>query len=1169
MSARLPLDQARLPATPAASETWSGLEGTAAALAVIQAARHNPDLTLVVARSGHAAQVLEQDLRLLAPSDLEIAHFPDWETLPYDPFSPHPDIISERLGALAGLTRHRRGILILPVSTLMQRLAPPSWILGNHIDLAVGHRIDEAALKLQLEKAGYEREEQVWQPGQYAVRGGLLDLYPMGSTSASGTTPDRQPLRIELFDDEIESIRHFDPETQLTTEVVDSVQFLPAREYPFDETGIATFKRNFRQRFEVDTRKVAFYQDVRQGRHPQGLEYYLPLFFDDTASLFEYLPEKLSVVRQAGVAEAARTFWNQLTERHEQRAHDLQHPVLSPGELYLTPESLREAAESFPSVSLMDAEESPSPGPAIEFEADSPPDVFIHEKSKSPGEALIRFVRDFDGRILLAAGSAGRRSALQDSLNAFGLHPKTIDSWQAFAAGEAHFAVATLPVSTGFLAHCNGPVAVLTEAQLYGGRLRQPGRRTSTERDPETIIRSLSELRDGVPIVHEQHGIGRYRGLNTLTIDDQAAEFLTIEYAKGDKLYVPVASLHLVSRYTGGSEDTAPLHRMGSDRWEKARKRAAKRVRDVAAELLDLYAKREARQGHAFELDRALYEEFAATFAYEETPDQLDAIEATIGDMTSARPMDRVICGDVGFGKTEVALRAAFVAAQANKQVAVLVPTTLLARQHHQTFADRFADWPVRIELLSRLSGSKAADRTLADLRDGHVDIVIGTHKLLSESVRFKDLGLVIVDEEQRFGVRQKERLKKLRAEVDLLTLTATPIPRTLNMAMASLRDLSIIATPPPKRVAVKTIISRWNDTVVREAIERELQRGGQVYFLHNKVENIQQFARELQELVPGARIDIAHGQMPKTELEQVMGRFYRQRINVLVCTTIIENGIDVPTANTILINRADHFGLAQLHQLRGRVGRSHHRAFAYLLVPHQKAMTADARKRLEAISSMEELGAGFMLASHDLEIRGAGELLGAEQSGQIEEVGLSMYTELLSRTVAAMKAGKDIDLEQPLSPPTEVDMHVPALIPDDYLPDVPLRLTLYKRIASAGDSDALRALKVEMIDRFGLLPEPVKNLFANAELRQQAEAIGLTRLELGPEGGRLEFAKDTRVEPGAVIKLIQRDPETYKLTAEQRLRVYLEQQDAKERYEHAGELLQRLAPRASGPRAA
>jgi transcription-repair coupling factor (superfamily II helicase) len=774
-----------------------------------------------------------------------------------------------------------------------------------------------------------------------------------------------------------------------------------------------------------------------------------------------------------------------------------------------------------------------------------------------PGTALIEFTKRFAGRIMIAADTPGRRELLAETLGAFDLRPTRFETWADFLSADEPLGLAVLPVEEGFVA--GDSLAILTETQLFGGRARPRATRAAADRDPESIIRDLSDLSEGAPVVHEDHGIGRYQGLQALDIDNRPAEFLMLEYAGGDKLYVPVSSLHLISRYTGSSPESAPLHRLGGEQWEKAKRRAARKVRDVAAELLDLYARRQAREGFGFPLDRKMYAEFTSGFPFEETVDQQRSIEAVQNDMVSALPMDRVVCGDVGFGKTEVALRAAFLAVQGGKQAAILVPTTLLAQQHFSTFSDRFADWPVRIELLSRFRSGKQADVVLHDLAEGKVDIVIGTHRLIQRDIRFGRLGLVIIDEEQRFGVRQKERLKQLRAEVDLLTLTATPIPRTLNMAMSGIRDLSIIATPPARRMAVKTLIVQWDRGLLREALQREILRGGQVFFLHNEVRTIDRLAREVGELVPEARIRVAHGQMRERELEQVMLDFYRQRFNVLVCTTIIENGIDVPTANTIVVNRADKFGLAQLHQLRGRVGRSHHRAYAYLVIPDERSMTRDAHKRLEAIASLEELGAGFTLATHDMEIRGAGELLGEEQSGQIQQIGFSLYSELLARAVAALRDGREPELEQPLHRGTEVELHVAALIPDTYLADVHSRLTLYKRIASAADATELRELQVEMIDRFGLLPEAVKNLFEIARLRQQSEKIGVMRLDIGEQGGRLEFSENSTADPRALVRLIRDQPGRYRMAGPQKLSILLDEANAAQRLELAGTLLRQL----------
>ena len=1129
------------------SANWSGLQGSSTALALLSAAREHDGIVLVVTRSSHQSQLLEQDIRLFSDGTLPILHFPDHETLPYDPFSPHPDIIAERLATLSSLAGINNGMLLVPVATLMQRLPPRSHALGRNIQLTTGQSLVIDDFRQKLQQAGYSHSDPVYQAGQFAVRGSVVDLFPSGR---------KMPLRIDLFDEEIESLREFDPETQRSTTRLQEFNMLPAREYPCDQASFEDLRKAFRYRFVVDTRNVSLYQDLRQGLHPQGLEQYLPLFFDQTESLLDYLPAKPLVVTQHGISEAAVDFWSSTTERWEQRRHDIERPVLDPLELYFNARDVQDQLNKFNTVSLLDATDHS--GPAVRFETQPAPDLHIHDRGNEPAAALLQFTNEFPGRIMFAADTTGRREVLSETLRVFGIHPQRFESWSEFQASEKRLGLTVLPLDQGFVAAAE--IAVLTESQLFGGRVRPKTTRKLSERDPEAIIRSLSDLEPGDPVVHEDHGVGRYRGLQSLEIDEREAEFLMLEYANEDKLYVPVTSMHLISRYTGGAAENAPLHRLGSEQWAKVRKRAAKKVRDVAAELLDLYARRQARQGFEFEIDKPMYADFSSGFPFEETADQQSAIEAVLGDMVSSQPMDRVVCGDVGFGKTEVALRAAYVAVQGQKQVAILVPTTLLAQQHFSNFSDRFADWPIRIELLSRFRTGKQLDATLKELESGKVDIVIGTHKLLQRSIRFKRLGLVIVDEEQRFGVRQKERLKQLRAEVDLLTLTATPIPRTLNMAMSGIRDLSIIATPPARRMAVKTLVSQWDAALLREALQREIQRGGQAFFLHNEVRNIEQVAREVQELVPAARIRVAHGQMPRGELEKVMLDFYRQRINVLVCTTIIENGIDVPTANTIIVNRADKFGLAQLHQLRGRVGRSHHRAYAYLVVPDKRSMTRDAHKRLEAIASLEELGAGFTLATHDLEIRGAGELLGDEQSGEIQSVGFSLYSELLARAVAAMREGKEVDLEGSLHQETDVELHVSALIPDDWLGDIHTRLTLYKRIASAPDEASLRDLQVEMIDRFGLLPPQTKHLFQIAGLRQKARALGVSRIDFSETGGRFEFTEDTRANPVALLKMIQQQPFDYKMQGPNNLRMMFDVESVEERIQISGEILDKLA---------
>ena len=908
-------------------ETWSGLHGSSLAVAIDTAAGAEDGLTLIITRSSHQAQLLARDLELLSVNKLPIQLFPDHETLPYDPFSPHPDIIAERLKTLSSLALITRGVVLAPVTSLIQRLPPADYILQRSFNLAAGQTLVIDEFRRRLENVGYDVSEQVYQAGQYTIRGSVVDIYPAGSPT---------PYRLDLFDEVIESIREYDPESQRSTGKVERIELLPAREYPCDETALEEFRRTFRMRFDVDTRNVTLYQDLRAGVHPQGLEQYLPLFYEQTSFLLDYLDTTPRLLLQPGVYKAAKDHMRRTTERWEQRRHDVERPVLDPWELYFTPENLKERLQDCNTTHLPDPELKPA-GKAA-FETAPAPDLHIHERGKEAAADLLAFLDGFEGRVVFAADTPGRRELLRTTLTTFGVKPEQFDGFAGFYSDSPRLGLAVLPVDEGFLVP--GELALITESQLFGGRTRPKVQRTVSERDPESIIRNLTDLSAGAPVVHEDHGVGRYLGLEVLEIDQRQAEFLMLEYAGGDKLYVPVPSLHLVSRYTGSDPESAPLHRLGSQQWEKARRKAATQVRDVAAELLDLYSRRLARQGFSFPLDNKLYAEFASGFPFEETPDQQNAIDAVIGDLESHQPMDRVVCGDVGFGKTEVALRAAFVAVQAGRQVALLVPTTLLAQQHFSTFSDRLADWPITVELLSRFRTGSQSKQVMEHLRNGAVDIVIGTHRLIQKDIRFKQLGLVIIDEEQRFGVQQKERLKQLRAEVDLLTLTATPIPRTLNMAMAGIRDLSIIATPPARRMAVKTLISEWDRSILREALSRELQRGGQVFFLHNEVKSIERIAREVQDLAPNARLAVAHGQMPERELEKVMLDFYRQRYNVLVCTTIIESGLDVPTANTIIINRADRFGLAQLHQLRGRVGRSHHRAYAYLVVPERRSMT-------------------------------------------------------------------------------------------------------------------------------------------------------------------------------------------------------------------------------------
>ncbi len=1145
-----PLDPP-LPA-PAARLHWRGLPGAARALAISRAARSWSAPLLVVAGDSHEAQALWAEIQFfLRGSDVEAAMMPDWETLPYDVFSPHQDIISERLATLYRLPRWNRGVLVVPAETLMQRLPPRGHLERQALVVSAGDPMDLESMASSLAAAGYRRVTEVLEHGEFAVRGSLLDLFPMGS---------EQPLRVDLLDDEVDSIRVFDPETQRSAGRLKHVELLPAREFPTDEAAIARFRQGHRATFEGNPSDSLVYREVTEGRLPNGIEYYLPLFFEATATLFDYLPGDYLALRTEDADAALDRAWDTIAERYEQRRHDRERPLLPPGRLYLPPDQVRASLNQQAQVICAPADAAQ--GPLADAQPLPPLAPGAHDAR--PLDALTEFLAGQPGRALLVAETAGRRETLRERLAESGVTPTDVAGWQEFLAGDAGIALTVGAPEQGFQLQ-SPPLALIPEAAFHARPAAAARRRKGAARDPEAIIRDLSDLAIGAPVVHEDHGVGRYQGLQTLDAGGVPTEFLTLEYAGGDRLYVPVASLHRVSRYAGPDVDHAPLHRLGGEQWERARRRAARQARDVAAELLQIYARREAAQGHALRFSQEDYQRFAAAFPFEETPDQRSAIDAVLSDLASDKPMDRVVCGDVGFGKTEVAMRGAFAGVDAGRQVAVLVPTTLLAQQHYQNFKDRFADWPVRIELLSRFRTKKEQDAVMKQLAEGQVDIVIGTHKLLQSGVRFDNLGLLIIDEEHRFGVRQKERLKALRANVDVLTLTATPIPRTLNMSLSGLRDLSIIATPPARRLAVKTFVNQWNDGLIREACLRELHRGGQVYFLHNQVESIERIARALEELVPEARLRVAHGQMRERDLERVMLDFYHQRFSILVCSTIIESGIDVPSANTIIINRADRLGLAQLHQLRGRVGRSHHRAYAYLIAPEKALLTADAEKRLEAIAALEDLGVGFALASHDLEIRGAGELLGEDQSGQIQEVGFSLYSELLERAVRDLKAGRVPDPEATLDSGTDVDLSVPALLPADYLPDIHARLVLYKRIASAASPEALRELQVEMIDRFGLLPDAAKNLFRLAALRLRAEHLGVSKLEAGPGGGVVAFGEAARVEPERLVGLIQSRPEVYRLEGQHRLRFREPLPEAEQRLQAADRLLERLgAPAAA-----
>ncbi|MDM7321946.1 MAG: transcription-repair coupling factor [Gammaproteobacteria bacterium] len=1165
-----PLITAPLPLRPRDPLYWRRPPGAALAFLLAETARRHEGPLLLITPSMQDAYRLETELGFfLDQAEVPVMVFPDTETLPYDLFSPHHDLVAQRLATLDRLPDLKRGVVVVSVPNLLTRLPPTNYVRGRTIRLARGQRLDVEAFRHRLNDAGYRLVAQVMEHGEFAVRGAILDLFPSGQDL---------PVRVDLFDDEIESLRLFDPETQRSIETIEVLNLLPAREYPLDKDSIQQARKAWGHYFDTSGRDLL--RQLQQGLPFPGIEYYLPLFFDGLATLFDYLPAKTICLSLPGLEAAAHDFWREAQERYEQRRHDRERPLLPPEMLFISLDQLGTLLHERLQVRIL-AEDDPAFPQATSFQAKPLPELGWQAHADDPAQALRKFISNLQGRLLVTAESPGRREALGDLLRRHGLHFETVESWSAFLASDKRLLMTVAPLEEGLylpslLSRAHGartsqglpagmpegagsPLAIVTEAQLFAERVAQRGKRVKRTRDAESIIHNLTELAEGAPVVHEDHGVGRYRGLTVLEVGGLKQEFLTLEYAGGDRIYVPVTNLHLISRYTGASPEHAPLHKLGSDAWDKAKKKAMEQTRDVAAELLDLYARRAARKGHAFQLDPEAYARFAEGFPFEETPDQLAAINAVIEDMTSGKPMDRVVCGDVGFGKTEVAMRAAFVAVQDGRQVAVLAPTTLLAQQHLRNFRDRFADFAVRIEGLSRFTAGKETRQVLEDLAAGKIDIIIGTHKLISPEVRFKNLGLVIIDEEQRFGVRHKEQLKNLRAEVDLLTMTATPIPRTLNMALSGLRELSIIATPPKERLAVKTLLTPWDTGLIREAILRELKRGGQVYFLHNEVDSIERMTRELSELIPEARIRYAHGQMPEKELEQVMADFYHHRFNVLVSTTIIESGIDIPSANTILINRADKLGLAQLHQLRGRVGRSHHRAYCYLITPPKGAMTPDAVKRLEAIEKLEDLGVGFTLATHDLEIRGAGELLGEAQSGQMNEVGFTLYMELLDRAVRALKSGKQPELMQPLRHGVEVDLRLPALLPEDYVADVHARLILYKRIASLTTEQELNEMRVELIDRFGLLPPATQNLLRQALLRIRAQKLGIRKLEAAPNGGRILFDPQPPIDPMTIVHLMQREPKTYQLGGQDALRFTAPLEDADKRFGFIERLLTEL----------
>ncbi|MEO6919638.1 MAG: transcription-repair coupling factor [Collimonas sp.] len=1127
------LDLEKLLPKPATRFALPALHGSADAFALAQAAlalKLQQRMLVVVVADATDGQRLRTEIPWFQTdgeqsNGLRCHLLPDWETLPYDAFSPHQDLVSERLATLYEVQSGHCDVLLVPATTALVRMAPPSFLAGYTFFFKQGETLDEARLKTQLTLAGYSHVNQVMSPGEYSVRGGLIDIFPMGSVL---------PYRLDLFGDAIETIRTFDADTQRSLYPVKEVRLLPGREFPMDEAARSSFRSRWREVFEGDPSRSAIYKDIGNGIASAGIEYYLPLFFEDTATLFDYLPANAVFALVGDIDGAIQRFWGDTQSRYKFLKSDRERPLLAPEALFLTDEIFFGLAKPFGRWVIQQSDAASDLSAPI-------PNIAVNRRIDDPLTNLRAYLLQTGRRVMICAETNGRRETLQQYFNEYDLPLALCDGYADFLGSTQKLMLGVAPLHTGFELPQH---AFITETELYAGSGRRIGKKKQEgATQVESMVRDLSELKIGDPVVHINHGIGRYMGLLSMDLGEGETEFLHLEYAKDTKLYVPVSQLHVISRYSGASPEDAPLHALGSGQWEKAKRRAAQQVRDTAAELLNLYARRAVRQGHAFEYSAHDYEAFSESFGFEETADQAAAITAVIKDMTSGKPMDRLICGDVGFGKTEVALRAAFVAVLGGKQVAILAPTTLLAEQHAQTFADRFADWPVKIAELSRFRSGKEITQAIKGMADGTLDIVIGTHKLLSGDIKFSRLGLVIIDEEHRFGVRQKEALKALRSEVDVLTLTATPIPRTLGMALEGLREFSIIATAPQKRLAIKTFVRSEGESTIREACLRELKRGGQVYFLHNEVETIQNRKAMLEALLPEARIAVAHGQMHERDLEKVMRDFVAQRFNILLCTTIIETGIDVPTANTIIMHRADKFGLAQLHQLRGRVGRSHHQAYAYLLVHDVQGLTKLAQRRLDAIQQMEELGSGFYLAMHDLEIRGAGEVLGDNQSGEMHEIGFQLYSDMLNEAVRALKNGQEPDLAAPLSTTTEINLHVPALLPNDYCGDVHERLSIYKRLANCNAQDKIDDLQEELIDRFGKLPDPAKALIETHRLRISAKSIGIVKIDAHTDSALLQFVPNPPIDAMRIIELIQKNRHI-KLNGQDKLRITVNMPD-------------------------
>ncbi|OGT41042.1 MAG: transcription-repair coupling factor [Gammaproteobacteria bacterium RIFCSPHIGHO2_12_FULL_40_19] len=1119
--------------------TWDGLFGAAISLSIANFSELENKLLIIITPDVQTAEKYLAELKFfLHDSNIPIYFFPDRETLPFDHFSPHEDLTSERLHVLSQLPNLKKGIVIAAISTLMHRLPPISFLTAHRFNWKIKDILNLTQIKTNLTEAGYRHVEQVIQHGEFAVRGAIIDIFPMGSEI---------PFRIELFDNEIDSIRSFDIDTQKSIEKIETIQLLPAHEFPLTEDSITHFRQQWRAKFSGNPAESPIYQHISKAQPIGGIEYYLPLFYVQCATFFDYCPGNSVCVSVNGSGnEHANIFWNEIKARYTQLSVDSTRPLCKPEEVFVPVPELFSQLKNFTQIKI--SPHTPLPSPALT----------VDHRNPNPVENLQRFIATNPGRILICAESTGRREILLELLKKNRVDIQLIDHWNAFLNTTSKMALTIAPI-TNALFLSDAQLILITETQLFGHQTIPTRRSKKRVQDPDSIIRSLAELQTGAPVVHLDHGIGKYIGLEKIITDNVESEYVTIEYADRDRVYVPIHALHVISRYNAANSDSVALNKLGTNTWEKAKEKAAKQIRDTAAELLKIYADREASTGFAFPKPTDDYLAFRRAFPFEETIDQRIAIDAVIHDMTNAKCMDRLVCGDVGFGKTEVAMQAAFLAVMGGKQVAVLVPTTLLANQHAQNFQDRFSQWPIKIGALSRLQSTKIQNETIQKLNEGKLDIIVGTHRLLNSQIKFKDLGLLIIDEEHRFGVAQKEKVKSLRAHVDILTLTATPIPRTLNLSMTGMRDLSIIATPPAKRLSIKTFVYDYDEIMIREAILRETMRGGQVYFLHNIVETMPTIIEKLRDIVPEASITFAHGQMPEKMLEKTMSDFYHQRFQVLVASTIIESGIDIPSANTIIINNANQFGLAQLHQIRGRVGRSHHQAYAYLFVRNKKALTKDAERRLDAISELEDLGVGFQLATHDLEIRGAGELLGESQSGHMEAIGFSLYMELLDETVKALKAGKAPPDTFVRDKGPEIELHICALFPENYIHDVHSRLTLYKRLSSCENFNAIQTMKSEVIDRFGLLPEPAQHLFDLAYIKIRAKVLGVQKIDVNKLFGYIQFNDQPNIDPKIIIDLIQKQHQNYQLAGKNTLRFKTVSDKPAERIQMVDNVLQKF----------